>query len=259
MLMLGQLSDRQDSLVLASLVLGCGAALTGVLDDFIALRQRFKAFLPLAFAIPLALFVDDTALRLPFLGAADLHWAYSLVFVPLVIACASNSYNMLEGFNGLGAGMGLVMAAGISLAAWQGGNLTGLVITVPLGAALLAFLFYNFYPARVFPGDTMTLFVGAMLATAGILSKVEFATGILFLPFVVEFFVKGLNGFPSAGWGGELGEDGKLRAPVGKRPVGLAQCMLRLRPATERALVLRFYAVEAVLAAVGALALSASP
>ncbi len=249
MLMLGSLTDRQDSLILATLILGSGAAMTGILDDFIALRQRFKAFLPLAFAAPLALFVEDSVIRFPLVGPVDFGLAYALVIVPLAIACAANSYNMLEGFNGLGAGMGLIMAVAISVLAWQGGDLTGLVITIPLGAALFAFLFYNWYPAQVFPGDTMTLFVGAMLASAGILSKVEFATGVLFLPFIAEFFLKARHHFPTVGWGGDLGEDGKLRAPLGQRPVGLAQAVLRLRgAASEVELVGVFYAVEAVLA-----------
>jgi UDP-N-acetylglucosamine--dolichyl-phosphate N-acetylglucosaminephosphotransferase len=248
MLMLVELTDRQDALVLSALVLGCGAAMTGILDDFIALQQRFKALLPLAFAVPLALFVDETALTVAHVGAFDLGVAYTLVLVPLAIACASNSFNMLEGFNGLGAGMGVVMAGGISVAAWLGGNLTALLVTVPLGGALLGFLVFNSYPARLFPGDTMTLFAGAMLATAGILSKVEVATGIMFLPFVAEFFIKAGNGFPSAGWGGDLGPDGRLRAPP-RRPVGLAQWVLRIGgPMHERTLVFVFMAGELVLA-----------
>lgn len=254
MMMLGQLSDRQDALLLATLLLGAGAALTGVLDDFIELRQRFKAGLPFLFAIPLALFVEDTALWLPLIGEVELGLFYALLLVPLAVACASQSFNMLEGFNGLGAGLGFIMAIGISVCAWLGGDLTGLVISIPLAGALGAFLFYNFYPAKVFPGDTMTLFVGAMLASAAILSKVEFAAGILFLPYVTEFFVKASNHFPSRGWGGDLGPDGRLRAPPGKRPVGLAQWMLRgFGPLREASLVVGFWGIETILLAIAVL------
>ena len=245
MLMLGDLTDRQDALVLATLLLGCGAALTGVIDDFVALRQRLKAGLPLLFAIPLALFVDDPLLTVPLLGAIDLGLAYGLVLVPIAIACASNSYNMLEGFNGLGASMGLVMAVALSIVAWLGGNLTGLLITVPLAAALFAFLFYNWFPAKVFPGDTMTLFVGAMLASAGILSKVEVFTGILFLPFITEFFVKARGHFAAQSFASRVDADGTLHY---EGPLeSLTHLMMGRRGLTERGLVVRFVILEAIL------------
>lgn len=243
-LMLADLGDRVDSLILATAILGCGAAMTGILDDFIALRQRFKAFLPFLFAAPLALFVDDTTISLPLLGALDLGLAYALVLVPLAVACGSNSFNMLEGFNGLGAGLGLIMAGGITAAAWIGGDLTGLVITVPLMGALLAFLLYNRYPAKVFPGDTMTLFVGAMLVSAALLSKVEFAAGVLFLPFIVEFILKAqghfeVQSFAARVEAGLLYHDGPARS--------LTHVAMG-RGTTERTLVARLWLAEAVLA-----------
>lgn len=246
MLMLADLGDRVDSLILATAILGCGAAMTGILDDFIALRQRFKAALPFFFAGPLALFVDDSTILFPLLGAIDLGWAYAIVLVPLAVACGSNSFNMLEGFNGLGAGLGLIMAAGITAAAWLGGDLTGLVITVPLIGALLAFLVYNHYPAKVFPGDTMTLFVGAMLVCAAVLSKVEFAAGVMFLPFIVEFFLKARAKFDAQSFasrieGGKLYHDGPA--------LSLTHVAMGRGGVIEPKLVHRLWAMEAGLTA----------
>lgn len=251
-LMLGDLGDRVDSLLLATAILGCGAAITGILDDFIALRQRFKAFLPFVFAVPLALFVEDTAIVFPFVGSVDLGLVYALALVPLAVACGSNSFNMLEGFNGLGAGLGLIMSLGISVAAWSGGDLTGLVITLPLAGALAAFLFYNAYPAKVFPGDTMTLFVGAMLVSAAILSKVEFAAGVLFLPFIVEFLLKAqgrfeVQSFAARVEGGRMIRDGPVRS--------LTHVAMGKAGATEKQLVARLWGLELAMVGV-ALALA---
>ncbi|MHB1261329.1 MAG: MraY family glycosyltransferase [Thermoplasmatota archaeon] len=247
MLMLADLGDRIDALVLATAILGCGAAIAGILDDFLALRQRFKAFLPFVFALPLALFVDDSTIVFPVLDAVDLGIAYALVLVPLAVACGSNSFNMLEGFNGLGAGLGLIMAVGISVAAWIGGDLTGLMITVPLSGALVAFLFYNAYPAKIFPGDTMTLFVGAMLVSAAILSKVEFVAGVLFLPFIVEFFLKAQGSFEVQSFaarieGRRLYHEGPIRS--------LTHVALGRRGSTERTVVTRLWLLEVGLVAV---------
>ena len=220
------ISAESQRLVLAGLVVAAGACITGILDDLIALRQRFKAVIPFAFAAPLALFVSDWSVWFPVLGDVDVALAYPLLLVPVAVACASNSFNMLEGFNGLGAGLGILMAGALSAMAILSGNLTGLALLFPLLGALVGFLWFNFYPARVFPGDTMTLMVGAVIAIAGLLSKLEFWVGLLFVPHVLEFFWKALHGFPR--WGvGELREDGRLYCPE-SGPNGLVQASLKV-------------------------------
>ncbi|HWG89772.1 MAG TPA: hypothetical protein VNZ52_02890 [Candidatus Thermoplasmatota archaeon] len=234
--------------VLAALVVAAGACITGIIDDLIPLRQRFKAIIPFIFAAPFAMYVSDWTVTFPGLGFVDMGLLYPVVLVPLAIACASNSFNMLEGFNGLAAGMGLVIAAGLSVLAWLKGNLTGLVLLVPLMGALAGFLVFNFYPAKVFPGDTMTLTVGAVLALGAMLSKLEFWCLILFLPYIVEFMVKGLNGFPSKGWWGDYRE-GRLHCPP-NGPVGLAQWVMKVSNGiSERGLVCLFMGVELVIGA----------
>ncbi len=223
---LGDLPIGQQRLLLASLVVAAGALITGVLDDLLDLRQRFKALIPFAFAAPLALFVTDTAIVFPLVGRVEFDLAYSLLLVPVGVACASNGFNMLEGFNGLGASLGIVMASTMVVLSWLKGSRAGLVLLFPLIGALGGFLYFNSYPADVLPGDSMTLTVGAVLASAAILGKIEFWGAFLFLPHVLEFFLKARLYFPDEGWGGALQEDGRL---VSERdtPVGLAQFSLK--------------------------------
>lgn len=242
------LTDADAVRVLAAQLVMAGAALVGVLDDLISLAQRFKAALPLAFAIPFALFVQDTTVDLPFLGSTEFSFVYPLLLVPVGIACASNGFNMLEGFNGLGAGIALITSLGLSALAVVKGEYLGLVILLPLAGATLGFLIFNFYPASVFPGDTGTLTLGASLAVGAMLSKLEFAGAVMFLPIILEFFIKARNGFPSTGWGGDL-KDGILYCPP-RRPVGLGQLLLKATGGLhERNLVLLFYALQAILCA----------
>jgi UDP-N-acetylglucosamine--dolichyl-phosphate N-acetylglucosaminephosphotransferase len=221
----GELPTDDEVLLLASLVVAAGGAIAGALDDLIGLRQRFKAVIPFAFAAPLALYVSDTAIFFPFVGTVDFGLVYPLVLVPLGVACASNGFNMLEGFNGLGAGLGIVIAGTLSVLMIVSGRIAGLALTFPLIGALGGFLWFNVYPARVFPGDTMTLMVGAVIAAAAIVSRLEFWGAVLLVPHVVEFFTKYLKEFPSSEWGGRLTDDGRL---VSERedPVGLAQYVL---------------------------------
>lgn len=249
---LAPLLPSEKNLVLASLVVGAGACITGVLDDLITLRQRFKAFIPLAFAAPLSLFVTDTTIRFPLLSSVDFSLLYPLALVPLGIACASNGFNMLEGFNGLGAGLGIILAAALSaIVLISSATLTGLALLIPLVGALGGFLYYNMYPARVFPGDTMTLFVGSILASAAILSKVEFWGALLFLPHVVEFFLKSRAGFQAQSFATSLSR-GKL---VYGGPVrSLTHIPMKKGRVSEVQLVVVIWTLEA-LYAMGVIAL----
>lgn len=245
-LALSPLTGGQQALVLASLVVAAGACITGVLDDLVVLRQRFKAFIPFAFAAPLALFLPETLVALPFLGAVDFGLAYPLLLVPLGIACASNGFNMLEGFNGLGPGLGIILGTAIAVLAILSGNLAGLALLFPLIGALGGFLIFNVYPARVFPGDTLTLFAGAVLGAAAILSKVEVWGALLFVPHVVEFFLKLKGGFrvqsfASAIHGGRLHHEGPVRS--------LTHVVMRVGAVNEPTLVLRIWGLEVLYCA----------
>lgn len=254
-LSLGGLSSAEQALVLASLVVAAGACITGVIDDLVALRQRFKAFIPLAFAAPLALYAPDTHVAVPMLGAVDFGLAYPLLLVPLAVACASNGFNMLEGFNGLGAGLGLIIGAALTVLALLSGNLLGLALLFPLLGALGAFLWFNVYPARVFPGDTMTLLVGAVLAASAILSKIEFYGALLFLPHIVEFFLKLRGHFEAQSFASSVEPDGALRYEGPTRSLTHVVMKARRR-VTEPGLAATLWGAEAVLALVAVAAFS---
>lgn len=244
-LALANLSPNQEALILAGLVVAAGACITGVLDDLVELRQRFKAFIPFAFAAPLALYVPGSSIQFPLLGAYDFGLAYPLLLVPLGIACASNGFNMLEGFNGLGAGLGIILASALSLIAILHGNLTGLVLLFPLIGALGGFLWYNAYPARVFPGDTMTLLVGAALAAAAILSKIEFWGALLFIPHVVEFLLKLRSGFRAESFASHVENDVlRYEGPI----ASLTHPLMRRFRLTEAQLVVRLWGLEILYA-----------
>ncbi len=239
--MLAWLDAAQETLVLAALITVSGAGMTGILDDFVGLRQRFKAVLPLGFAIPLALFVADTRVAVPGLGSLDFGLAYALVLVPLAITCAANGFNMLEGFNGLGAGLGIILAAALSILCLWVGDPLGLVILVPLAGALLAFLNSNWYPAKVFPGDTMTLLVGACLAAGAILGKVEFWGALLFVPYVAEFALKAKGRFSVQSFASRI-EEGRL---THEGPVrSLTHVAMGRRGASEQQVTVRLWALQ---------------
>ncbi|MBN1677635.1 MAG: hypothetical protein JW880_03775 [Candidatus Thermoplasmatota archaeon] len=176
-----------------SLSAALGAAFVGMMDDLFEMRQRHKAFLPFVIALPFAFTVDPHFVlpHVPIVGSVDINLG---ILMPLsaafAVTCAANAANMLEGFNGLGTGLGIIMAMTLTILCVIHGRYDGAYLLVPMLGALIAFLYFNKYPAKIFPGDTMMLFTGAVLAIAGILSNLHVQTVFIFLPMIAEFFLK---------------------------------------------------------------------
>jgi UDP-GlcNAc:undecaprenyl-phosphate/decaprenyl-phosphate GlcNAc-1-phosphate transferase len=87
-------------------------------------------------------------------------WPASLLWIVGV----TNALNLLDGLDGLAAGVGAIIGATLTVVAWQAGQPFGVFLGLALVGALLGFLPHNFAPARIFLGDTGSLFIGYMLA-----------------------------------------------------------------------------------------------
>lgn len=232
--------------LLAVLATVLAIALIGLIDDLIKVHQGWKAFIPALTAIPLvAIEAGQSVMNIPFIGSVNFGAFYSVIFVPLGITGAANAFNMLAGFNGLEAGTGAVAIAALAVIAYHLHEATALAILLAALGALLATLYFNWYPARVFIGDVGTLTIGAVIASAVIVGNFEWAGVIVIIPHSVDFLLKAREKFPSTGWWGEY-RDGKLHCPA-HGPVGLAQLVLKLSGGLhERSLVLVLIAFEAL-------------
>ena len=240
--------------ILAAMLTLMIIALIGTYDDLFSMRQSVKAVLPMVAALPLVAVsaAGSTSISFPFVGPVDFGYLYIILLIPLGIAVSSNLTNMLAGFNGMEAGMGCVIFATTLLLALLHGSVEMAMISAAMLGALLAFLRFNWYPARVFTGDIGNLSIGAALAVAVILGNMESVGAILVVPYVLDFFIKAYNKFPSTKWWGELRE-GKLY-PLEGRVRGLAQLVMKLyNGVSEQKLVLTFIAAEAVCAVVAIL------
>lgn len=212
--------------ILAALSVVLIAALIGIIDDLIPLRQRVKAILPIFIALPLvAVRIGNTAMTFPFVGPVDLGIIFSLVLVPIGVTGAANAVNMLAGFNGEVAGVGIVAVGSLAVIAYHNHYTAALLILISALGALLATLYYNWYPAKVFIGDTGTLSIGAIIASAVIIGNFELAGVIVIIPYFLEFLIKARNRFPSKGWWMNY-KDGKLYCPE-SGPKGLGQLITK--------------------------------
>jgi UDP-N-acetylglucosamine--dolichyl-phosphate N-acetylglucosaminephosphotransferase len=225
--------------------------LIGIFDDLVSMPQQIKAFMPLFAALPLIVIKEgSTFMRIPFWGNVNFGLLYTLVLIPLEVTIAANAVNMLAGFNGLEVGMGLIAVGSLAIIAYLLGKITVLVILLAALGALLATLYYNWYPAKILVGDVGTLSIGAIIAAAVIMGNFEIAGAILFIPYIIDFLIKAKNHFP---YSFGVYREGKLYCPE-SGPVGLGQLIMKMCGGiSERNLVLMLMGIEAVCGVVAIL------
>jgi len=225
--------------------------LIGIFDDLVSMPQQIKAFMPVFAALPLIVIKEgSTFIKFPFLGSINFGLIYTLVIIPSEITIAANAVNMLAGFNGVEVGMGIIVVGSLAIIAYLIGKITVLVILLAALGALLATLYYNWYPAKVLVGDVGTLSVGAIIAAAVIIGNFEIAGAILLIPYIIDFLIKAKNHFP---YSFGINRGGKLYCPD-DGPMGLGQLIMKVcRGISERNLVLVLMGIETIFGVVAIL------
>ena len=237
--------------ILAALATVLIVVIIGVFDDLVSMRQWIKAVMPVFAALPLMAIKEGYRwMRIPFVGMINFGIFYHLILVPLGITGAANAVNMLAGFNGLEVGMGIIAMGSLAIIAYMIGQTTALIILLAALGALVATLYYNWYPAKVLVGDVGTLTIGAIIASAVIIGNYETAGVVLMIPYVVDFLIKAKNRFP---YSFGVYREGKLYCPDGGA-VGLAQLIMKMCGGiSERNLVLVLMGIEAIFGVIAIL------
>lgn len=164
-------------------------AAVSVLDDVrgLPVAVRFLAHFVAAVACLLALGLTG--------------WA--LLLGTLAVVWMTNLYNFMDGADGLAGGMAAIGFGALALAAWLGEAPGLAVFCAAIAAAALAFLRFNFPPARVFMGDAGSIPLGFLAAALGILGAMQnvwpwLFPVLVFSPFIVDASVtlarRGLRG-----------------------------------------------------------------
>lgn len=144
--------------------------LTGAKDDIEPLSARNKT-VGLILGIGVIIMMGDIRLR-SFYGLFDLHgelpYLLSVAITGFTIFVITNSFNLIDGINGLAGSLGVVIA--FSFGCWFA--MSGLtaygVLAISIAGSLLAFLRYNLTPAMIFMGDSGSLVLGAVSAVFAI-------------------------------------------------------------------------------------------
>lgn len=160
---------------LAALAFG----LIGMWDDGIKIFQHHNKGLTARGKLVLQLLVsviflavryglgDSFAVQIPFLGTWTMGWVY-LPFCIFLLLAGVNSVNLTDGIDGLASGVTLPVLAFFSFAAWRAGEMSLCLLCGAGVGALFAFFLFNKNPARVFMGDTGSLFLGGLITAAAI-------------------------------------------------------------------------------------------
>lgn len=225
-------------------------AFLGIIDDLFGwkngITQWQHALIPIFAALPLVVIAaGTTSMDVPLFGVINLGIWYSIILVPLGVAGASNLTNMLEGLNGLGASLGTVITLTLLIIGILLGRYEIVILMAALLGALVAFLRFNWTPAQIFPGDALTLMMGAAFATVAIIGNIESFTILLMSLYIIEFFIKAKHRFKSNCFGIPQ-KDGTLHAP--ERTGSLTHVFMRLgKPTSESGVVTRIVLAQAII------------
>jgi len=173
----------------------------GFIDDFQKLRHHANEGLtaPQKFLLQLSAAIVFTVLLrgggyltpdlyIPFLGIEILGipWPVYMVFAAFVMVGTVNAVNLTDGVDGLAAGVTIPVALFyMAAAAWYGRSDVA-VLAAALAGGLAAFLIYNFHPAKVFMGDTGSLFLGGMVCGLAFALNIPLVIPVVGLIYVAE-------------------------------------------------------------------------
>ena len=217
-------------------------------DVRVGFPQWIKPLLTLPAAIPLMVIsAGETSMAIPLIGRVHFGIFYPLLLIPIGMVGASNAVNLLAGFNGLEAGMGIIYFLGLGIFGLlhnTGSNvLNGAVVFLTAFAALAGFIRYSWYPAKILPGDSLTYLLGSMVAAGVIVGNMERSGILVMLPFIIEFFLKLRVKFKATCLG-KLREDGKLNPPYGRKIYSWTHFLMNLKPMTEKQVTITLILIQ---------------
>ncbi|MBN8193770.1 undecaprenyl/decaprenyl-phosphate alpha-N-acetylglucosaminyl 1-phosphate transferase [Bacillus sp. NTK074B] len=184
----GYLYLAPESIYMQAIVTGASIILVvGILDDLYTLSPKLK----LVGQIIAALIVISSGLLIekftfPFFGTVYLHHWLSFPVTLLWIVGVTNAINLIDGLDGLAAGVSSIALGSILVMAVGDSQVLVIALCVILVGSSLGFLYHNFYPAKIFMGDTGALFLGYSIA---IISMLGLFKNVALFSFIIPIIV----------------------------------------------------------------------
>ena len=160
----------------------------GIMDDLKDLSARYKFIIQIGLALLIAL----SDLRITsfngLFGINELPLAAQYTFTILAIVGITNAFNLIDGIDGLAGGLGFMSLITLGIFLTMSGDINTALIAFALAGGILAFLYFNFNPAKIFMGDTGSLVLGFVISVLCIrLMQVNVGVANPVLPHVPVF------------------------------------------------------------------------
>ncbi|MCC7571868.1 MAG: UDP-N-acetylglucosamine-1-phosphate transferase [Candidatus Methanofastidiosum sp.] len=189
-------------------------AIFGLVDDLVDVGRKIKLIAPFFLAFPIALLNLDTSLSLIFIEI-ELGILFSYIIAPLYVMVVSNLVNMHSGFNGVSGGVTTILLAFSAIGSFIKYDYNGLIYVAPILGAMIAFMYFNKYPSKIFLGNIGTLMIGASLGGFIIFQNMEIFGVIILIPHIINFLMFvywKIRRYPHIKFG-EIDEKGTLHVP----------------------------------------------
>lgn len=179
------------ALTISLLLLG----IIGFIDDLFGwwhggLSKRIRILLCLIASVPLIVInAGNPILSFSFISI-NFGIFYLLAIIPIAIIGTTTTFNFLAGMNGLEAGQGIIILSALSFVTYFTGLTWVSLIGFCMVASLIAFLYFNKFPAKVFPGDVLTYSAGGLIGIMAILGNIEAIALFFFIPYILEVLLK---------------------------------------------------------------------
>ncbi|MBN8672809.1 MAG: undecaprenyl/decaprenyl-phosphate alpha-N-acetylglucosaminyl 1-phosphate transferase [Chitinophagales bacterium] len=140
----------------------------GIMDDLKDLSAKYKFVIQLGLAALIAL----SGIRITsfdgLFGIGQLPVSAQYTFTILAIVGITNAFNLIDGIDGLAGGIGFMSLVTLGIFLTMSGDVNTALIAFALAGGILAFLYFNFNPAKIFMGDTGSLLLGFVIAVLAI-------------------------------------------------------------------------------------------
>jgi UDP-GlcNAc:undecaprenyl-phosphate/decaprenyl-phosphate GlcNAc-1-phosphate transferase len=176
----GRGNFNRDFIVLA--LGGIAIVLLGIFDDIRGTGARVK--LLVQFAVATAICLSGYVLQgfyIPLVGIVRLNPDFGVIISILWIVGLINSFNLIDGLDGLAAGVALIASLVLAALGFVVGNILLVFTCLVLAGSLSAFLFFNFPPARIYLGDTGSMFIGYLLAAVTLMGTFKGNAAVIIL------------------------------------------------------------------------------
>lgn len=180
----GKMTTQMISILIGSFII----LITGILDDINPLRASHKFLVQIVSAIIVVIYGQLYFDKITFLGL-NLNFSIPISYIlsVLFIVAITNAINLIDGLDGLASGISSIYFLTISVIAILLGHTGGLdiILSLIMLGSTLGFLFHNFPPAKIFMGDSGSLFLGFMISIIALVSfKVTTLTSLV-IPIVI--------------------------------------------------------------------------